>query len=235
MKIYIQIIGCIFLLSCSNKADNRENLINDSATENNMENSDSSSYELWYAALNIIPESEIIQIEEVNKEERILNTKTKVFRDSLLEVVDINNLSQFDDSPDLLKGALTNSNLEIYCRVVHKGLLQAELYPYSLYMAEESNFIPAYDDVFSYFYKLNYVFQRKEGIRDKFKYSLNALSEDQRSLALYCLIKSYKMGCIQNARVLSYYFREGLYFPKDVATANKLDSIYEYRPPVLKE
>lgn len=231
IKNYFVIIFLIIFSSCSTKTVDKTNLIN----KKNIDFQDSIPYDLWYVSLTLVSESEVIQIERIDSEERKLNSKTKTIRDSIIKSIDLNKLPTMSNADSLLKEAIKTGNLAMYCTfTVNNGLLNFELYPYSMYMGEIYKFTPAYDDVFYYFYKLNYILQKNQKVYDEFEYSLNELNENQQNLALYSLIKSYKNGYIDNAKVLAYYFREGLYFPKDIQTANKLDSIYEYRSVIRR-
>lgn len=238
MKLIIQVIVFSLFFSCSKKSKNND--LGPALINQQKEFADSLPYELWYATFSLIPESEIVQIDQLDNEAETVGKKTKLFRDSIINSIDLNKLSKKKESEYLLKEALANGNQEVYCKIVHDGLLQTELYPYSLYMAEKHNFVPAYDDVFQFFYKKNYILFKKKKQEEKKsllwdEMALAYLDENERYLALYCLIQSYKKGNIYNANNLSYYFRKGLYFPKDIKTANKLDSIYEYRPLIKQE
>lgn len=98
--------------------------------------------------------------------------------------------------------------------------------PYALYMATITNNAEASLFVYDCLASIN---QSKREIVKMIDddISLDKLTEKQRNLALYYLIKSYQIG--EKKRSISFlsdYFMEGLYyFPKDTSIACKLESI----------
>lgn len=234
---FIVLIFCLFS-ACSNKT--KEQPINLISNEK-FESSDacSISYELWYKTLNLIPESKVIQLSSINKEEKGLEKKIKIFRDSLLNSVKAEmNKTDDDEKIILLREAVKNNDLNKYSKVAYYGFFNDKVfeqdgYRYSLYMGEKYNFAPAYNDVYIYLYKCSYILKRTFGDKDKLDDYLTYLNENLRNLALYCLIKSYNKGEIQNAPVLSNYFLDGIYFPKNIGISKSLDSIFENRPVII--
>lgn len=98
--------------------------------------------------------------------------------------------------------------------------------PYALYMATVTNNAEVSLSVYESLFSINQSKRKNVKIIDD-DISLDELTEKQRNLALYYLIKSYKLGEKKRTLIfLSYYFEDGLYFfPKDLSIAYKLESI----------
>ncbi len=188
---------------------------------------DSISYELWYATAFLLSESEIPQVEQINEIELSLNGKLHSFKDSLLNSVKESEIpvvrdSNGNDISSLIENYLKNGDVNAYCK-----LSTYSPYPVSLYMAEVYHFTPAYSNTFySLLVYSKMMNPSKNFNNDLLKY----LRKKEQDIAIYCLIKSYKKGNINEAQTLAYYFREGIYFNKSIDTANMLDSIYQNKP-----
>lgn len=193
---------------------------------------DSISYELWYATAFLLPESEIPQVSQINKMEQILSEKLQPFKDSLLYSVENSEIPLIRDNngrniSPLIKDYLKSGNVNTYCK-----LSTYSPFTVSFYMAEVYHFAPAYTNTFYGLLKYSKKMNPEENFNE---YLLKFLSKEEQDLAIYCLIKSYKKGNIDEAKTLAYYFREGLYFNKDIDVANVLDSIYENKPLIESE
>ncbi|WP_306541494.1 hypothetical protein [Dysgonomonas sp.] len=99
--------------------------------------------------------------------------------------------------------------------------------PYALYMAIITDNAEVSLSVYESLYSINHSRRKNVKILDD-DMSLDELTKDQRNLAIYYLIKSYKLGEKKKTMLyLSYYFEKGLYsFPKDLPIAYKLKSIF---------
>lgn len=124
---------------------------------------------------------------------------------------------------------IENKNIEeyLYWFVRRSCPDRLDYTPYALYMATMSDNAEAYLLVYDCLVSIN---QSKREIYKMIDndMSLDKLTEKQRNLALYYLIKSYQIeekG--RSASFLSHYFMNGLYyFPKDLSIACKLESIF---------
>ncbi|MDR2955000.1 MAG: hypothetical protein LBV43_07960 [Prevotella sp.] len=199
----------------------------------NPQNKDSISYELWYATAFLLPEDKIPKIDSLNIIEARLERRVRPVIDSIIHSIgkdlslQILNNEENDISP-LVKEYLKKGDINAYCKV--------NIYSYSisLYMAEVYSFIPAYGDTFYNLLKLAFQSQKNQIQNITFNEDIiRFLSCQEQDLAIYCLIKSYKKGDIKEAKTLAYYFKEGIYFKKDINIANTLDSIHENRPLVI--
>lgn len=127
----------------------------------------------------------------------------------------------------LIKDFKKSGDVNAYCK-----LSAFSPYTISFYMAEVYHFTPAYTNAF--YGLLRY--SKKMNPDASFNVSLlRLLRKEDQDLAIYCLIKSYKKGNIDEAKILADYFREGLYFNKNIHVANALDSIYENKPLIQSE
>ncbi|NDV97498.1 hypothetical protein D0T84_21765 [Dysgonomonas sp. 521] len=197
----------------------------------NSQSEDSISYELWYATAFLLPESEIPQVPQINEMEQILSEKLQSFKDSLLYSVKNGKIPLIQDNKGrnispLIKDYIKSGDVNSYCK------LSAYSPPtVSFYMAEIYNFTPAYTNTFYGLLKYSKRINPDENFNE---YLLKFLRKEDQDLAIYSLIKSYKKGNIDEAKILAYYFREGLYFNKDIDVANVLDSIYENKLPLIE-
>jgi len=214
---------------------------------NQKKDSDTISYELWHATTALLPENEIPRVDKLDEMEILFENRTKKIKDTLLSSVELslsNKRLEKDGNMLKLKEALVQGNTNLYCQSILDIPLGKNPYMYSLYMGEKYNFGPAFNDVYLYITRVGlYRFRTKYKEWKTFDYekslllrggseNFNFVTQDEKYLYFYSLIKAYKKGDIYLSQTLGRYFREGLYFPKDTETADKLDSIYENRQPV---
>lgn len=98
--------------------------------------------------------------------------------------------------------------------------------PYAVCMAVSTVDADVYLSVYSSLSSINR--SKRENVKPiDNDMSLDELTENQRKLALYYLIKSYQLGGSTATLLLSFYFRDGLYYlPKDIPVAYKLESVF---------
>lgn len=141
------------------------------------------------------------------------------------------------DKPSLL-GKSLSGDIEAYRTLIYDPKYveitkDSSFFKYSFYIAEKYGYVSAYLDVFLKLSSKSAALSQKH---DKNKWPLDYINDNHRNLALYSLIKSYKAGDYSVIKVLSYYFREGYYFPKNIKAANELDSLlneYNTRKPAF--
>lgn len=173
-----------------------------------------------------IPASEILDSLEINIDKDIED-----YTKNILRFVE-DEKSLLNDS-SLIAKALSG-DMEIFDKITIKmapaTVNDSNFYKYSYYIAEKFDYAYAYYFVFlvSSGQSAKYC---EEKICDDNDWPLNNIKEEQKEIALSCLIKSYKKGEISTSKILSYYFREGYYFPKNIDAANELDSIYRRAYP----
>lgn len=177
----------------------------------------------------------MMPIKELDNTYIILEQRTESFRTDILQFVE-HYKSKVDDTS--LLGRSLAGDIESYDTLTlepeHWTIRNdSNLYKYGFYIAEKYNYPSIYISVYL---EVGGVRVPSSDRKNKNKWSLDYLNDNERNLALYCLLKSYKMREISTAKIISYYFREGYYFPKNIEVANKLDSIYnrayppKYRP-----
>lgn len=231
MKIQYLLLFLI-LISCEQKKITSTEGVKTYVIESyNSSNQDSLSYELWYETAFLLPESDIPGVPKLDSVLYNLRTHTQVFRDSIIQTIKEGKfspeLSKNDSLKTLINNIVDNKDFDLYCRSF------LNYYPLSLILAEEFDFCPAYYHVVWALWLKDKTMNRqieKTNLTKCDNMRFDHLEINERELALYCLIMSYKKGNIENSKLLACYFREGEYFPKDIATANKLDSIYRNKP-----
>jgi hypothetical protein len=224
----------LLIVSCSKykKTKKENNYYTHKIIPYNPQYEDSISYELWYATAFLLPENKIPQVVQIDEMEQILSGKLQSFKDSLFYSVKNGEIPLIRDNngrniSPLIKDYLKSGDVNAYCK-----LSAYSPFTVSFYMAEMHHFTPAYTNTFYGLLKYSKKINPDENFKE---YLLKFLRKEDQDLAIYCLIKSYKKGNIDEAKTLAYYFREGLYFNKDIYVANVLDSIYENRPLIESE
>lgn len=225
----ICILLCIWAFSCKNKRTENKDYSEDIATHTESElNPDSMSYIMWVTKIGLVSESKIPRIKKLNDIEEKLELSTSRIRDSIVNTVDTSKLALIGSTEylDILKKAMKDGDEESYYILRHDNQISV---PYNLYIAEKYGFALAYSQTYEFILTMNMskLRESKPEFEKKDIYNLDYLSNDKKDLALYTLIKGFKKGDIYNAKRISLYFKEGLYFPKDKEIANELDSLYE--------
>lgn len=231
--IFIVLLLPFIIISCVGKGENagEDALISAVREVYGFTENDSISTDLLYGNGGIVDRSKILQIEEVDKVGLRFDKESKAFRDSLINTINKDSLPQIEDKQiaSLLQKTL-NGDINSYCILKNKpvncGIPQ---YVYALYIAEKYDYALPFGDIYFYFYRQNHYNAEKVGKRTYGAFNgagLKHVSINERNLALYCLIQSYKKGNPNVCPDLSHYFREGMYMEKDVITADRLDSIY---------
>ncbi len=103
----------------------------------------------------------------------------------------------------------------------------SNFYKYSYYMAQKYGHKSAYSDVFLDCGAKSAKYYKDNNYEENNDWPLDYIGDNQKKLALSCLICSYKEDSPWAAKIFAYYFRNGYYFPKNIEIANKLDSIYK--------
>ena len=224
------IISCLLIISCNNTKNENPNKADDLVDydiENRMK-SDSMPYYLWYGRFGLVDEPRIPKIKLLDELATMLELKTAKIRDSILSTVDTSKLVTIGGSTeyaDILRKAMVTGDEEAYYTLQHNSQIS---FPYNVYIAEKYGFAPSYTQTYEFILRMNELTLRKA--KPKFDkkdvYNLDFLSNDKRNLALYSLIKGFNKGDIRNSKYLSIYFKEGLYFPKDMEMADTLYSVY---------
>nr|WP_297164860.1 hypothetical protein [uncultured Dysgonomonas sp.] len=224
------IISCLLIISCNNTKNenpNKEDDLVDYDIENRMK-SDSMPYYLWYGRFGLVDETRIPKIKLLDELATMLELKTAKTRDSILSTVDTSKLVTIGGSTeyaDILRKAMVTGDEEAYYTLQHNSQIS---FPYNVYIADKYGFAPAYRQTYDFIISMNESKLRK--IKPKLEksdiYNLDYVDNDKRNLALYSLIKGFKKGDIQNSLMMSIYFKEGLYFPKDMEMADTLYSVY---------
>ena len=175
-----------------------------------------------------VKEESLITLKDFNDIYNNLEKSTGLYRKDIIEFVESEKVKIGADS---ILGKALSGDHDSFDALVSKAdyssiLFDSKMYKYSLYIAEKYNYAFAYINVYL---ALSHTSVTLSDKNDKNKWPLDYIEKKDRDLALYCLIKSYKMGEYGPAKVLSYYFKEGYYFPKSIDIANKFDSIYKKR------
>lgn len=179
------------------------------------------------------PIAEILQLEVLDEFYEQYSTKTKSYRASLLNSINI------DKIPEKLKSALKDTSFHSLLDLaqIDREFDNFDFLPYYLYMGEKHNIAAAYMEIYYYYYSMNskiHTQERKQNsfvLEDEqfdpcqFKY----ITSKERDLALWSLVAAYKKGEFDAALNLSAYFEEGIFFSKDIVISNILDSIYNIR------
>jgi hypothetical protein len=127
----------------------------------------------------------------------------------------------------LMTEAIINKDIKeyLYCFERRPCSDRIDYTSYALYMANMVNDAEVYLTVYQSLYSVNKSKRKNIKFIDD-DMSLDELTKEQRDLAIYYLIKSYRLGNNKAIFGLSYYFENGLYyFPKNISIAHKLESI----------
>lgn len=181
----------------------------------------------------------ILKSVSLNKKDIIKNLSIK--GDDISErEQQVRNHMDIDYVADKLLEALKEGDFELFDKLLKKYFFYFDSFnysPYALYLGEKHDIAQAYTEVYYYYYHLNQKKHNKERksnmmmIATQFDSKrLEYIGKNEKELALWSLIKAFKMGDINIPLTLSYYFKNGYYLPRDTLTANKLKMIYDNRP-----
>lgn len=193
----------------------------------------------------LIAKSEVPQMEELDTIEQNLYSEIRIYKDSILATINPENMSDYIDrfpfldkisaipegstfDIEKLQSVLKNGDLNEYYTYFLRDftIRQIDIYWLCLYFAEKFNYAPAYAEAFHTLKHQNYINSVRMKAKDVDSSAFEYVDEKQRMLAFYCLIKAYKNGCIYESKTLAYYIRRGLYLPKNIKLARKLEYIY---------